>query len=102
MVFLFSFFCNVFCVSSQGNKLSLAVLHPRKLVVYNIVAIGANGKMLQSSSSSSPSESASYYDLNKCYEHKLERSAYNFCYGPFGGQHTHTRTRTQRKRTERK
>ena len=29
--------------SSQGNKLSLAVLHPRKLVVYNVVAIGANG-----------------------------------------------------------
>ena len=49
--------------------------------MYNVVAIGANGKMLQSGTS----EQASYYDLNKSYEHKLERTAYNFCYGPFGG-----------------
>ena len=69
--------------SSQGNKLSLAILHPRKLVVYNVVAIGANGKMLNSSVGSN--EAASYYDLNKSYEHKLDRTAFNFCYGPFGG-----------------
>jgi Bardet-Biedl syndrome 9 protein len=69
----------------QGSKLSLAVLHPRKLVVYNVVAIGANGKMLSPTAGGAAGESASYYDLNKAYEHKLERTSYNFCYGPFGG-----------------
>lgn len=78
---LFTSACPLILVFSQGNKLSLAVLHPRKLVVYNVVAIGANGKMLQSGGT----EQASYYDLNKSYEHRLERTAYNFCFGPFGG-----------------
>jgi len=72
---------------NQGNKLSLAVLHPRKLVVYNVVAIGANGKMVAGSTGTggAAAEQTSYYDLNKAYEHRLERTAYNFCYGPFGG-----------------
>lgn len=24
------------------------------------------------------------YQMTKAYEHKLQRTAYNFCYGPFG------------------
>jgi len=69
-----------FVGQTAASKLSLAVLHPRKLVVYNVVAIGSSGKMVTQAS-----EATSYYDLNKVYEHRLERTAYNMCYGSFGG-----------------
>ena len=29
-------------------------------------------------------EHRNQYELKQMYEHKLQRTAYNFCYGPFG------------------
>ncbi|KAK3791729.1 hypothetical protein RRG08_011523 [Elysia crispata] len=59
--------------SSASETLKLAVLHPRKLAVYNVSAI--TGAV----------EHGSQYQLNLLYEHNLQRTAFNFCYGPFGG-----------------
>lgn len=47
---------------------SLAVLHPRKLVVYVVHAVGS-----------------SYLQLQKAFEHRLAHSAANMTFGPFGG-----------------
>ena len=55
--------------------LSLAVLHPRKLTVYNVVQSAGFGEGLQSS----------FYSFEKKYEHHLEHTSFNMCYGPFGG-----------------
>ena len=30
-------------------------------------------------------EHGAQYQLRSLYEHKLQRTAYNFCWGPFGG-----------------
>jgi Bardet-Biedl syndrome 9 protein len=62
----------------NSNQLGIAVLHPRKLVVYSLQAMGGAGS------------SASYFELQKCYEHTLGKggehfTAYNMCYGSFGG-----------------
>lgn len=62
---------------SNSQKLGLAVLHPRKLVVFEVV--GAAGEKRASGAE------ARYFQLVQKYEHKLQRTAYNFCYGPFGG-----------------
>lgn len=51
-----------------GTSLCLAVLHPRKLSVYTLQAVGS-----------------SYLQLSKLYEHALEHTAANLAYGPFGG-----------------
>ena len=51
----------------------MAVLHPRKLVVYTLMAMNVGGN------------SVGYHELVKNYEHKLERSAFNMCSGAFGG-----------------
>ncbi|GFO18472.1 protein pthb1-like isoform x1 [Plakobranchus ocellatus] len=59
--------------SSASESLKLAVLHPRKLAVFNVTAI--TGAV----------EHGSQYQLNLLYEHNLQRTAFNFCYGPFGG-----------------
>ncbi|KAK7506674.1 hypothetical protein BaRGS_00002149 [Batillaria attramentaria] len=59
--------------SSGSENLVLAILHPRKLSVYSISAIAgtvAHG---------------SQYKCEGLYEHTLQRTAYKFCYGPFGG-----------------
>ncbi|KAL8618805.1 hypothetical protein ACOMHN_000233 [Nucella lapillus] len=59
--------------SSGSENLVLAILHPRKLSVYSISAIAgtvAHG---------------SQYKCEGLYEHILQRTAYKFCYGPFGG-----------------
>lgn len=48
--------------------LSLAILHPRSLVVYRVVTQGG------------------IYTLSKCYEHALEHVGANFVSGQFGGQ----------------
>lgn len=48
--------------------MSLAVLHPRKLVVYIVHAVGS-----------------SYLQLQRAYEHLLQHSAANMTIGPFGG-----------------
>lgn len=58
----------------RGTALCLAVLHPRKIAVYSLQAVGS-----------------SYLQLNKVYEHQLEHTAANLAYGPFGnvaGKHT--------------
>lgn len=54
------------CIRHGGMQ--LAVLHPRKLVVYSVAPMG-NG----------------YLHPNKLYEHGLDHTAANMCYGPFGG-----------------
>lgn len=59
---------------SSSSKLALAILHPRRLVVYSVNAMKGQG-----------AADTSYYELLKNYEHKLDRTSYNFCYGPFGG-----------------
>jgi len=58
---------------TSNGGISIAVLHPRKLAVYTLAAVGSNQNQ------------ASYFSLHKNYEHKLERTAANFVYGSFGG-----------------
>uniref|UniRef100_A0A0B7AJ40 PTHB1 N-terminal domain-containing protein n=2 Tax=Arion vulgaris TaxID=1028688 RepID=A0A0B7AJ40_9EUPU len=59
--------------SSAADNLKLAVLHPRKLAVFNVSVI------------SGTVEHGSQYQLTLLYEHILQRTAFNFCYGAFGG-----------------
>jgi len=61
--------------SSNTNGLALAVLHPRRLVVYTVSAMKGQD------------DETSYYDLKRAYVHNLDRTAYNFCFGHFGGGH---------------
>mmetsp|Transcript_13770 Transcript_13770/g.26699 ORF Transcript_13770/g.26699 Transcript_13770/m.26699 type:complete len:870 (-) Transcript_13770:352-2961(-) len=56
------------------NKLGLAVLHPRKLVVYSVQAMKGQG-----------SADTRYYQLTTVFEQKLDRTSFNLCFGPFGG-----------------
>lgn len=56
------------CCCCRGTSLCLAILHPRKLSVCTLQAVGS-----------------SYLQLSKLYEHKLEHTAANLAYGPFGG-----------------
>ncbi|XP_052237789.1 protein PTHB1-like [Dreissena polymorpha] len=57
---------------SGSDKLHLAILHPRKLSVYNVAAM------------SGAVEHGTQYQMALAYEHKLQRTAYNFCFGHFG------------------
>ncbi|XP_014787974.1 protein PTHB1 isoform X2 [Octopus bimaculoides] len=57
---------------SGTDKLYLAILHPQKLSVYGVTAVTGHV------------EQGSHYQLYHMYEHNLQRSVYNFCYGPFG------------------
>jgi Bardet-Biedl syndrome 9 protein len=59
--------------NSSSPLLMLAVLLPRKLVVFNVAMTLGNA------------EHGTYFTLEKKYDHTLERSAFNFTYGPFGG-----------------
>jgi hypothetical protein len=52
----------------RSTSLVLAILHPRKLSVYTLQAVGN-----------------SYLQLSKLYEHALEHTAANLTCGPFGG-----------------
>ena len=66
---------------SGSNNIALAVLHPRRLTVYKVGAMGGQGS------------SASYYSMVKVYEHILGEggehfTAFNFCCGPFGNANT--------------
>lgn len=61
--------------SSNTNGVALAVLHPRRLVVYTVSAMKGQDN------------ETSYYDLKRAYVHNLDRTAYNFCYGSFGKGH---------------
>lgn len=58
---------------SGTENLHLAVLHPRKIAVYKVgVTSGAV-------------EHGRHFQLNMSFEHNLKRTAFNFCFGPFGG-----------------
>ena len=59
--------------SSANDRLCVAVLHPRKISVF--VVIPAEGNVAY----------GKQYALNPIYSHNLERSAFSFAYGPFGG-----------------
>jgi Bardet-Biedl syndrome 9 protein len=64
-------------IPSSPNMLALAVLHPRSLVVYELVA------------TTSSSGRVSYYSLTKLYEHRLGEegkhfTSFNMTSGPFG------------------
>jgi Bardet-Biedl syndrome 9 protein len=66
-------------IPSVENLLGLAVLHPKKLVVYEVVGQGMKDN-----------KPANYYSLQKCYEHNLgldgkHFTAYNMISGAFGG-----------------
>lgn len=50
---------------------SLAVLHPRRLVVYTLTAVGTE-------------QQTAYFSLHKNYEHRMNRTVCNMVYGPFG------------------
>jgi len=58
---------------SDARRIGLAVLHPRKLVVYSMAPGGGGGA------------ESGYYVLSKGYEHNLERPAFNMVQGCFGG-----------------
>jgi Bardet-Biedl syndrome 9 protein len=65
------------CFIAGSDELALAVLHPRRLAVYRVGAMGGQGS------------AASYYSMVKAYEHMLGEdgkhfTSFNFCYGPFG------------------
>ncbi|KAJ8320825.1 hypothetical protein KUTeg_002412 [Tegillarca granosa] len=59
--------------ASGSDNLHLAILQPRKLSVFNVAA------------TSGSVEHGTHYGLHLTYEHSLQRTAYNFCFGPFGG-----------------
>jgi Bardet-Biedl syndrome 9 protein len=63
-----SFTVFVVLLPSRGTTLCLAILHPRKLSVCTLQAVGS-----------------SYLQLSKIYEHALDHTAANLAYGPFGG-----------------
>ncbi|KAJ9513997.1 hypothetical protein QJQ45_021078 [Haematococcus lacustris] len=56
----------MFCCSMEGMQ--LAVLHPRKLAVYLVRNMGTQ-----------------YLQASKLYEHPMEHTAANMCFGSFGG-----------------
>lgn len=81
-----------FC-SSLGEKTCIAILHPRKLVVYSLNPKGSfeDQKMEETAATKSNDKlSATYYELVKLYEHVLGIKGLHFtsrgmtC-GPFGG-----------------
>ncbi|GFH13671.1 Bardet-biedl syndrome 9 protein, partial [Haematococcus lacustris] len=53
---------------SSMEGMQLAVLHPRKLAVYLVRNMGTQ-----------------YLQASKLYEHPMEHTAANMCFGPFGG-----------------
>jgi Bardet-Biedl syndrome 9 protein len=67
----------------NSSQIALAVLHPRKLSVFIVRAVGGSGS--GGNSSASGAGGPSYLELSRQYDHKLERSAFNMCHGPFGG-----------------
>eukprot|EP00742_Colponemidia_sp_Colp-10_P002939 GILJ01003136.1.p1 GENE.GILJ01003136.1~~GILJ01003136.1.p1 ORF type:complete len:868 (-),score=153.08 GILJ01003136.1:19-2622(-) len=58
---------------ANSAKLALAILHPRKLAVYQVSSVGGQGTAV------------SYFELKIAYTHSLDRSAFNMTIGPFGG-----------------
>ena len=60
--------------SASTTDVFLAVLHPRRLVVYHVT----------STTVQSETGDDSFMSLQLLYKHSLARSAYNMCKGPFG------------------
>eukprot|EP01006_Ploeotia_vitrea_P029213 TRINITY_DN61798_c0_g1_i1.p1 TRINITY_DN61798_c0_g1~~TRINITY_DN61798_c0_g1_i1.p1 ORF type:complete len:865 (-),score=120.59 TRINITY_DN61798_c0_g1_i1:1500-4094(-) len=60
----------------NSGAIALAVLHPRKLAVYVISRAGGTTE--------GTDPLAKQYTVAKQYEHWMERTSYNMCYGPFG------------------
>jgi len=58
-------------VFTSNGGWSLAVLHPRRLVVYTLAAVGTE-------------QQTAYFSLHKNYEHRMNRTVCNMVYGPFG------------------
>ena len=50
----------------------MAVLHPSKLAVYSLKAVGGVGS------------AAKYYEFKLQYEHSLQRTSHSMVFGPFG------------------
>jgi hypothetical protein len=69
---------SIHLAACRGHGIGLAVLHPRKLAVYTVSAVGS-----------------SYLQLSKLYEHHLEHTAANMAAGPFGGGSGATKTQLQ-------
>jgi len=65
-------------LSTQPQSLLLAVLNPKKLVVYGVSRSGAGPEGAQD-------PLGRQYTLLKLHDQVLERCAYNFVSGPFGG-----------------
>jgi Bardet-Biedl syndrome 9 protein len=61
--------------SASQKEVMLAVLHPRRLVVYNVVCTKVQSEQGEDS----------FMSLQLLYKHSLARSAYNMCKGKFGG-----------------
>eukprot|EP01061_Rhynchopus_euleeides_P007200 TRINITY_DN16193_c0_g1_i2.p1 TRINITY_DN16193_c0_g1~~TRINITY_DN16193_c0_g1_i2.p1 ORF type:complete len:254 (+),score=70.02 TRINITY_DN16193_c0_g1_i2:93-854(+) len=66
-----------FVTNSPNNY--LAVLHTKRLVVYAVSKSGGNAE------GSRDDPLRRQYGLTRQYEHILDRVAYNFVHGPFGG-----------------
>lgn len=66
----------------NSQQLALAVLHPRKLSVFSVLRQGA-GAAGAGDGNSDPL--ARQFTIKREYEHNMDRTAYNFCSGPFGG-----------------
>jgi hypothetical protein len=58
-------------VFTSNGGWSLAVLHPRRLVVYTLAAVGTE-------------QQTAYFSLHKNYEHRMDRTVCNMVYGAFG------------------
>eukprot|EP00898_Chlorokybus_atmophyticus_P007860 jgi/Chlat1/8075/Chrsp75S07540 len=67
-----------FSAAAPGQH-ALAVLHPRRLAVFALGAVGS------AASSAAAGQQASCLALTLLYEHQLERTACNMTHGPFGG-----------------
>ena len=65
---------NFYFIFSGGKGPHIALLHPRQLAVYGVTRSNSKEKTTLES-----------YQLNLVYQHKLSRSAYSMCIGPFGG-----------------
>ena len=77
-----------------STELCLAVLHPNKLCVHMVSAVGGDdgaaggqgtqgGRRGSSGGAAAAAQAASYYSIIECYSHDLKRPAFNLAYGPF-------------------
>jgi len=64
---------------SSTAETALAVLHPRRLVVYSVRATAGGFTQKQT-------KDDVFYSLDQMYVHRLTRTACNMCWGAFGGQ----------------